>query len=120
MHARLSGSLSTMPVSIFMSQAFVFLTILMQISIGTFSRELQDSALPNGGADGSILVDPNEVLRSENNGLQNIVSLLQPLPDQFGVSPGDIVQVRFSNISVNSSFQSDPHSQIAGILAVVR
>ncbi|KAF7366154.1 Peroxidase [Mycena venus] len=60
---------------------------------GTFSQELQDNALPNGGADGSILVDPNEVLRSENNGLQNIVSLLQPLPDQFGVSPGDIVQI---------------------------
>ncbi|KAJ6483154.1 heme peroxidase [Mycena sanguinolenta] len=59
---------------------------------GTFSQELQDNALPNGGADGSILVDPNEVLRAENNGLQYIVSLLQPLPAQFGVSPGDILQ----------------------------
>ncbi|KAJ6526191.1 heme peroxidase [Mycena vulgaris] len=27
-----------------------------------------------------MLMDPNEVLRAENNGLQNIVSLLKPLP----------------------------------------
>ncbi|KAJ6457967.1 heme peroxidase [Mycena sanguinolenta] len=60
---------------------------------GTFSLALQSNALPNGGADGSLLVDPNEVLRSENNGLQNIVSLLQPLPAQFGVSPGDILHL---------------------------
>ncbi|KAF7351756.1 Peroxidase [Mycena sanguinolenta] len=60
---------------------------------GTFSLALQANALPNGGADGSLLVDPNEVLRSENNGLQNIVSLLKPLPAQFGVSPGDIVHL---------------------------
>ncbi|KAJ7648933.1 heme peroxidase, partial [Mycena polygramma] len=50
---------------------------------------------PNGGADGSMLTDPNEVLRSENNGLQTIVGLLQPLPAQFGVAPGDIVHVCF-------------------------
>ncbi|KAJ7857188.1 heme peroxidase [Mycena leptocephala] len=60
---------------------------------GTFSLTLQANALPNGGADGSILVDPNEVLRAENHGLENIVSLLKPLPAQFGVSPGDIVQL---------------------------
>ncbi|KAF7357156.1 Peroxidase [Mycena sanguinolenta] len=60
---------------------------------GTFSQELQNNGLPNGAADGSLLVDPNEVLRSENNGLQNIVSLLRPLPAQFGVSPGDIIQI---------------------------
>ncbi|KAJ7169217.1 heme peroxidase [Mycena crocata] len=60
---------------------------------GTFSLALQAAGLPNGGADGSILVDPNEVLRPENNGLQNIVSLLQPLPAQFGVAPGDILHL---------------------------
>ncbi|KAJ7495259.1 heme peroxidase [Mycena latifolia] len=60
---------------------------------GTFSLALQSEALPNGGADGSMLVDPNEVLRSENNGLQNIVSLLEPMPAQFGVSPGDVLQL---------------------------
>ncbi|KAJ7096955.1 heme peroxidase [Mycena epipterygia] len=60
---------------------------------GTFSLALQAAGQPNGGADGSMLVDPNEVLRSENNGLQNIVSLLAPLPARFGVAPGDIVHL---------------------------
>ncbi|KAJ6566601.1 heme peroxidase, partial [Mycena capillaripes] len=63
---------------------------------GTFSLELQANALPNGGADGSMLSDPLEVQRSENNGLQNIVSLLQPMPAQFGVSPGDILHVNLA------------------------
>jgi hypothetical protein len=40
-----------------------------------------------------MLVDPNEVLRPDNNGLQNIVSLLKPLPVQFNVSPGDVLHV---------------------------
>jgi hypothetical protein len=66
-------------------------------STGTFSLALQAEALPNGGADGSLLTDPNEVLRPENNGLQTIVSLLGPMPAQFGVSPGDIVHVSHFN-----------------------
>jgi len=40
-----------------------------------------------------MLTDPNEVLRSENSGLANIVSLLKPMPAKFGVSAGDIVQM---------------------------
>ncbi|KAJ7096957.1 heme peroxidase, partial [Mycena epipterygia] len=48
---------------------------------------------PNGGADGSMLTDPNEVLRTENNGLQTIVGLLSPLPAQFGVPAGDVLHV---------------------------
>lgn len=65
----------------------------MDLFEGTFSLALQASGLPNGGADGSILTDPNEVLRSENNGLQNIVGLLGPLPAQLGISAGDVVHV---------------------------
>ncbi|KAF7353995.1 Peroxidase [Mycena venus] len=60
---------------------------------GTFSLALKAAGLPNGGADGSMLVDPNEVLRPDNNGLQNIVSLLQPLPAQFNVSAGDVLHL---------------------------
>ncbi|KAJ7896677.1 heme peroxidase [Mycena olivaceomarginata] len=60
---------------------------------GTFSLALQAAGRPNGGADGSLLVDPNEVLRPDNNGLQNIVSLLKPLPGQFNVSPGDVLHL---------------------------
>ncbi|KAJ7221263.1 heme peroxidase [Mycena pura] len=60
---------------------------------GTFSLALQTAGQPNGAADGSMLVDPNEVLRAENNGLQNIVSLLKPLPGQFNVSAGDVLHL---------------------------
>ncbi|KAJ7473364.1 heme peroxidase [Mycena latifolia] len=60
---------------------------------GPFSLALQAAGLPNGAADGSMLSDPNEVLRPENNGLQNIVSLLQPLPAQFNVSHGDVLHL---------------------------
>ncbi|KAJ7583045.1 heme peroxidase [Mycena floridula] len=60
---------------------------------GTFSLALQAAGQPNGAADGSLLVDPNEVLRAENNGLQNIVAALRPLPGQFGVSPGDVLHL---------------------------
>ncbi|KAJ7204994.1 heme peroxidase [Mycena pura] len=60
---------------------------------GTFSLNLQENALPNGGPDGSIMTDPNEVMRSENNGLQQIVSLLNPIAAEFGVSPADTLQL---------------------------
>ncbi|KAJ7670430.1 heme peroxidase [Mycena rosella] len=48
-----------------------------------------EAGLPNGAADGSMIWDLTEVTRTENNGLQSIVSILSPLPAQFGVSPGD-------------------------------
>jgi len=60
---------------------------------GTFSEALEAAGQPNGGADGSMLVDSTEVLRHENNGLQTIVGLLKPLPAQFGVSPGDLLHL---------------------------
>ncbi|KAJ7436687.1 heme peroxidase [Mycena latifolia] len=60
---------------------------------GTYSNALKAAGLPNGAADGSMLWDPTEVLRTENNGLQSIVSILRPLPAQFGVSPGDILHL---------------------------
>lgn len=41
-----------------------------------------------------MLWDPNEVLRTENDGLQTIVGLLQPLPAKFNVTPGDVLHVR--------------------------
>ncbi|KAJ7583044.1 heme peroxidase [Mycena floridula] len=60
---------------------------------GTFSLALQAAGKPNGAADGSLLVDPNEVLRTDNNGLQNIVAALLPLPGQFNVTPGDVLHL---------------------------
>jgi hypothetical protein len=54
---------------------------------------LKAAGQPNGGADGSLLADPTEVMRPENHGLETIVGLLQPLPAQFNVSHGDVLQV---------------------------
>ncbi|KAJ7022470.1 heme peroxidase [Mycena alexandri] len=59
----------------------------------TFSLALQAAGLPNGGADGSMLSDPTEVNRTENNGLQTIVGLLQPMVSQFNVAPGDLLHL---------------------------
>ncbi|KAJ7056412.1 heme peroxidase [Mycena amicta] len=60
---------------------------------GTFSLRLGALGLPNGGADGSFLTDPTEVLRPENKGLENITAALTPLPERFGVSPGDVLHL---------------------------
>ncbi|KAJ7142486.1 heme peroxidase [Mycena epipterygia] len=59
----------------------------------TFSLALKAAGQPNGAADGSMLTDPNEVLRPDNNGLQTIVGLLRPLPAQYNVSDGDILHL---------------------------
>lgn len=64
-----------------------------QLSSGTFSIARQKAGKPNSGPDGSLLIDPNEVGRPENNGLQNIVAAIADLPGRFGVSPGDVLQV---------------------------
>ncbi|KAJ7795831.1 heme peroxidase [Mycena olivaceomarginata] len=48
--------------------------------VWTFSGALEAQGLPNGTADESMIWDLTEVLRTENNGLQNIVSILSPLP----------------------------------------
>ncbi|KAA8913462.1 heme peroxidase [Sphaerosporella brunnea] len=47
----------------------------------------------HGGADGSMLIDPTEIERPDNNGLQQIVTALTPLAAQFGVSNADILHV---------------------------
>jgi hypothetical protein len=60
---------------------------------GTYSLALAAAKKPNGGADGSMLVDADEVLRGDNNGLQTIVGQLLPLPKKFNVSAGDVLHV---------------------------
>ncbi|KAJ6566869.1 heme peroxidase [Mycena capillaripes] len=60
---------------------------------GTFSLKRKAAGLSNGGADGSMLTDPHEVERAENNGLQNITAALWPLPAEFNVSPGDVLHL---------------------------
>ncbi|KAJ7640715.1 heme peroxidase [Mycena polygramma] len=62
---------------------------------GPFSLARQQKNLPNGAADGSLLVDNNggEGNRPENNGLQNIVAALKPIVKKYGVSPGDVLHL---------------------------
>ena len=60
---------------------------------GTYSELRKRLGRSNGGADGSMLSDPSEVLRADNNGLQDIVGKLKDLPKRFGVSHGDLLHV---------------------------
>jgi hypothetical protein len=70
--------------------------VLIFLGAGTFSLALKANHSANGAADGSLLVYDNEVQRADNNGLQNIVAALKPLPSQFKVTPGDVLHVRGS------------------------
>jgi hypothetical protein len=78
-------------------------------SAGTFSLALQAAGKPNGAADGSMLTDPNEVLRTENNGLQGIVAALKDIPGQVNQPPGDVLHVRLHTL-LTSSLPSLTHS----------
>jgi cytochrome c peroxidase len=58
-----------------------------------FSFSLQrQGKYPGGGTDGSIIKFPEELARPENSFLSNIVDLLKPIADKYGVSYGDIIQ----------------------------
>ncbi len=58
----------------------------------TLSSYIGGNNIPRGGADGSLLIDPEEIKRGENNGLQTIVQTLQPMAAQYGISSADLVQ----------------------------
>jgi hypothetical protein len=118
--ARLFGWHSTMLVRGFTLQVVVNKIFTPPCYAGPFSLALQAAGQPNGAADGSMLVDPNEVLRPENNGLGNIVSLLQPLPAQFNVSAGDILHVRPRSTRHLLLCLYYVYRQLAGVLGVVR
>lgn len=57
-----------------------------------WSKSNRDSGKDFGGADGSILMNFGEASRPENNGLQDIISRLQKLQQQWGVGFADLVQ----------------------------
>ncbi|KAJ4397761.1 hypothetical protein N0V93_001997 [Gnomoniopsis smithogilvyi] len=64
---------------------------------GTFSK----ATGPYGGADGSILLAPEEMLRSENTGLQTIAAVTQSWYDKYapyGISMADLIQLS-SNVA---------------------
>ncbi|KAJ6589284.1 heme peroxidase [Mycena capillaripes] len=73
---------------------------------GTFSLQLKANHSANGAADGSLLVYDSEVQRADNNGLQNIVAALKPLPAQFDVTPGDVLHASSLLYALFSQFLS--------------
>ncbi|KAJ6483270.1 hypothetical protein C8R45DRAFT_1149146 [Mycena sanguinolenta] len=77
---------------------------------GTFSMASQAAGFPNSGADGSIIVYPEELVRNLNNGLQTIAGLLRPLIAQFNVSAGDVVHLAgtLGLVGYNASSRTKP------------
>lgn len=62
------------------------------IRLGFHDAGTWEQGLTYGGADGSIILNPDEVKRSENNGLQTIVSLLPQYAKKYGVGMADLIQ----------------------------
>lgn len=60
-----------------------------------------DKSSPNGGADGSLLMDYGEETRPENNGLQGIRGELKRIKGQFGVGYADLVQYAHNHATIS-------------------
>lgn len=59
---------------------------------GTWSQNLASQGSDFGGADGSIVLAPEEILRKENKGLEQIVSQMKVWSSTFGVGVADLIQ----------------------------
>lgn len=60
-----------------------------------------DKNAPNGGADGSLLMDFGEEDRPENKGLQNIRTLLRSVQAKYKVGYADLVQYAHNHATVS-------------------
>jgi catalase (peroxidase I) len=56
---------------------------------------------PNGGADGSLLMDFGEEARGENNGLQNIRQILKGVQNKYKVGNADLVQYAHNHATIS-------------------
>lgn len=59
-----------------------------------------DKNSPNGGADGSLLMDFGEQDRPENNGLQSIRLILRDVQKKFGVGYADLAQYAHNHATI--------------------
>ena len=59
-----------------------------------------DKNAANGGADGSLMMDFGEQNRPENNGLQNIRTVLRGVQSKFGVGYADLAQYAHNHATV--------------------
>ncbi|KAJ8118723.1 hypothetical protein OPT61_g330 [Boeremia exigua] len=60
-----------------------------------------DKNSPNGGADGSLLMNFNEDTRPENNGLQTVRGVLQGVQKQYNVGYADLVQYAHNHATIS-------------------
>ncbi|KAJ4397961.1 hypothetical protein N0V91_010544 [Didymella pomorum] len=60
-----------------------------------------DMTSPNGGADGSLLMDFGEEARGENNGLQNIRQILKGVQNKYKVGNADLVQYAHNHATIS-------------------
>ncbi|KAG9192208.1 manganese peroxidase [Alternaria panax] len=60
-----------------------------------------DKNAPNGGADGSLLMDFGEEKRPENNGLQSIRTLLRGVQAKYKVGYADLVQYAHNHATIS-------------------
>ncbi|KAJ4990785.1 peroxidase [Stagonosporopsis vannaccii] len=60
-----------------------------------------DKTSPNGGADGSLLMDFGEETRSENNGLQSVRQVLKNVQKKYKVGYADLVQYAHNHATIS-------------------
>lgn len=59
---------------------------------GTWSSTLASQGKDYGGADGSIVLAPSEIIRTDNNGLAAIAKQMLAWQKQYGVGMADLIQ----------------------------
>jgi hypothetical protein len=60
-----------------------------------------DKNSPNGGADGSLMMDFGEIDRPENNGLQNIRTVLRGVQAKYNVGYADLAQYAHNHATIS-------------------
>jgi L-ascorbate peroxidase len=70
------------------------------VRLGFHDAGSWDKSSPNGGADGSLLMDFGEENRPENNGLQGIRNILRDVKKKYGVGYADLAQYAHNHATI--------------------
>lgn len=71
------------------------------VRLGFHDAGSWDKQSPNGGADGSLLMDFGEETRPENNGLQGIRQVLKGVRSKYKVGYADLVQYAHNHATIS-------------------
>ncbi|KAI8939311.1 hypothetical protein NX059_003101 [Plenodomus lindquistii] len=71
------------------------------VRMGFHDAGAWDKSSPNGGADGSLLMDFGEQDRAENNGLQSIRTLLRGVQSKYKVGYADLAQYAHNHATIS-------------------